>query len=146
MPAADVASLNTIASGWVDTQLEYWSSQIDARLAKRYAVPFASPYPIAVKGWLARIVTVRAFLKRGIDPNDQQFQEIKADCDAAIAEIKEAADSNEGLFDLPLRANTNATGITRGGPFGYSESSPYAWTDVQALEGYADDAAGRGHE
>jgi hypothetical protein len=139
MPAGDVDALDDAAPGWLDVQLGYWSSAIDARLRKRYDAPFAEPYPLAVQGWLARIVTLRAYLRRGVDPLDQQFGEIKADADAAWAEIKEAADSNEGMFDLPLRADTSASGINRGGPYGYSEASPYVWTDVQGVTGRDED-------
>ncbi len=144
MPAESVDAIEVVAPGWIDAQLEYWSKQIDSRLSKRYATPFAAPYPEAVTGWLARIVTVRCFLKRGVDPSDMQFDEYKADAAAAMEEIKEAADSNEGLFDLPLRADTTASGISRGGPFGYSEASPYVWTDGQAETGRNEDRNGGG--
>lgn len=144
MPSSTIESIESSSPGWIDTQLEYWSAQIDSRLRKRYEVPFASPYPIAVKGWLARIVTVRCFLKGGVDPSDLQFAEVKADADMALAEIKEAADSNTGLFDLPLRENTTDTGVSRGGPFGYSEASPYVWMDGQAETGRYEDSSRRG--
>lgn len=144
MPSALVDELEEIAAGFLDQQLESESRRIDSRLRKRYAVPFEAPVPVAVQGWLARIVTVRAFLKRGVDPTDAQFTEIKADADAAIAELKEAADSNEGLFDLPVRADSTATGISRGGPFGYSEASPYVWTDLQVATGRDEDRDGSG--
>jgi len=51
--------------------------------------------------------------------------------DIAVAELKEAADSKDGLFDLPLRADTTATGVSKGGPRGYSEASPYTNLDRQ---------------
>ncbi len=140
MPSEFSNAIETISPGWIDAQLAYWSMQIDARLSKRYATPFASPYPVALTGWLARIVTVRAWLRRGVDPNDQQFSEVKADADAAWAEIKEAADSNTGLFELPLRADTNASGVARGGPFGYSEQSPYVGFDIQRDVGRTEDS------
>ena len=50
---------------------------------------------------------------------------------AAKSEVTEAADSEEGKFDLPLRQDTTATGVSKGGPLGYSEVSPYTWTDRQ---------------
>jgi len=144
MPSGDVDALETASPGWIESQLEYWTAQIDSRLRKRYAAPFSSPYPLAVQGWLARIVTVRCYLKRGIDPSDLQFAEIKADADTAVAEIKEAADSNVGLFDLPLRADTTTTGVTKGAPRSYSESSPYVWTDVQSDSANYEDTNRRG--
>lgn len=140
MPASDVDALEAVAPGWIASQLEYWTAQIYARLRKRYAVPFVAPFPIAAKGWLARIVTVRCYLRRGVDPNDLQFDEIKKDAEAATAEIKEAADSNTGLFDLPLREDTTATGATLGGPFGYAEQSPYVFMDRQVDIGRNEDS------
>lgn len=144
MPSSDLEAIESSSPGWIDTQLEYWSAQIDSRLRKRYAAPFASPYPIAVKGWLARLVTVRLFLKRGVDPSDMQFDVIKLDAEQAAAEIKEASDSNTGLFDLPLRADTTDTGVSKGGPFSYAEASPYVWTDVQVDAGRYEDSSRRG--
>ena len=46
MPAADVARLD---QNWLIQTLEDWSEEIDDRLRKRYAVPFASPCPKIVK-------------------------------------------------------------------------------------------------
>ncbi len=132
MPSSDLDGLEQTSPGWIDSQLAYWSTQIDSRLRKRYAAPFSSPYPMAVQGWLSRLVTVRCYLKMGVRPSDEQFAEIKADADAAVAEIKEAADSVTGLFDLPLREDTTATGISKGAPLSHSQASPYVWTDVQA--------------
>jgi hypothetical protein len=59
--------------------------------------------------------------------------------DDALAWLKEAADAKDGLIDLPLRADTTASGISRGGPLAYTETSPYAWTDVQAETGRSED-------
>lgn len=140
MPSDDVDAIELASSGWIDSQLEYWSAQIDSRLRKRYAAPFASPYPLAVQGWLARIVTVRCYLKMGVRASDEQFAEIKADADAAVTEVKEAADSVTGLFDLPLRADTTSTGVSKGAPMVHSEASPYVWTDVQADRANSEDS------
>jgi hypothetical protein len=144
MPAVDVDALETEASGWVDAQLALVSARIDSRLRKRYTVPFTSPYPAAVTDWLARLVTLQCYLRRGVDSTDAQFVQIKADADAATAELKEAADAKEGLFELPLRADTDADGVTRGGPLAYSEQSPYVWTNSQGTTGREEDASGSG--
>jgi hypothetical protein len=120
--------------GWLLEQLTFWSSWIDSRLKKRYAAPFAAPpnTPPTVLGWLARIVDAELYLKRGYDPNDKQSARVDTRADTARAEIQEAADSEKGLFELPLRADEPAaTAITRGGPLGYTEQSPYTWSDVQ---------------
>jgi hypothetical protein len=117
---------------------------MDARLRKRYAVPFASPVPPAVQGWLTDIVGLNVLLRRGTDPSDAQFQEFKAKHDTAMAEVREAADSVEGLFDLPLRDDTPATGITKRPPRGYSETSPYVFTDRMRRTGRDEDERGSG--
>ncbi len=117
--------------GWMSAQLAYWSAWIDSRLAKRYAAPFQAPYPVAVTGWLARIVTLQLYLKRGVDATDNQYEDIRRADEEARAEIKEAADAKDGLFELPLRADTTVTGISKGAPFFASDASPYKWTDDQ---------------
>lgn len=131
-PEELIAQVETTQNGWVTSQLEAWSAWIDAKLAKRYATPFASPSPIAVRFWLARIMTAAVYLKRGVDPTDAQSAAILADAEAARAEVQEAADSKEGRYELPLRADTTAQGISKGAPLGYSEQTPYAWVDRQA--------------
>jgi hypothetical protein len=117
---------------FVDSQLVIESSRINARLRKRYLVPFADPCPEIVAGWLAAVVTPKLYERRGWDPSDAQAQSILADAERVLDEQKEAADSEEGLFDLPLRqdSSTSALGVV-GGPFGYSENSPYVWSDAQ---------------
>lgn len=143
MPAENLSALEAVAPDWIAAQLERVSRYLDARLAKRYGVPFGDPAPATVQGWVEAIVTVRCYLKRGVDPTDAQWLEVKAAGDTAVAEIKEAANSDEGLFELPLREG-EGTAVSRGGPFGYSEASPYVWTDVQADAGHDEDAAGSG--
>lgn len=141
MPSELIDELETASSGWLDAQLEMWSAKIDARLVKRYAVPFTTePYPLAVRGWLAQIVTYRAYLRRGVDPTDAQMVEIKADHDNAWAEIKEAADATDGLFELPLRQDTSASGIVKSATLAYSEQSPFVAFDAQADAGRNEDS------
>ena len=144
MPSEYVDALDTVAPGWVDLQLEEWSAWIDSRLRKRYAAPFSAPYPVAVLSWLTKIVTVRCYLKRGVDATDEQFLSIQEDAKEARAEVMEAADSMAGLFDLPLRSDTTATGIDRSGPYSYSEQSPYVWATQQRRTGQDEDRNGGG--
>jgi hypothetical protein len=145
MPAAHVDSIEAVASGFTLQQIESVSRlDIDSRLRKRYAVPFSDPYPEAVKIWCARIVTFACWDKLGCDPTDESMVRAEKAHDQALAQIKEAADSTDGLFDLPLRADTTATGISKGGPFGYSEQSPYVWTDVQSATARNEDSNGSG--
>jgi hypothetical protein len=94
-------------------------------------VPFASPAPEIVLGWIVAMTTPEAYRKRGWDPGEKQSAQIEQDRTDALSELKEAADSSEGLFDLPLREDVSTSGIVAGGPLGYSEPSPYDWLDVQ---------------
>jgi hypothetical protein len=133
-PAIYVDQVETDHAGWVAAQLEFWSLWIDSRLKKRYAAPFAaSPNtPPVILGWLTRILDAELYYKRGIAATDQQWPQILERATEAKAEVKEAADSKEGLFELPLSNTTPAgTDITRAAPLGYTEQSPYSWPDVQ---------------
>lgn len=144
MPDEDIDALDARYPSFFDEQLENESAWIDARLRKRYGAPFASPYPKAVVRWLAAIVTERAYKKRGVDPNDQQAADLVQDAKDAKTEVLEAANSVEGLFDLPERADTTTSGISKGGPLSYSEQSPYVWKDVQANVARDEDRNGSG--
>ncbi len=133
LPEVDIDWLESAYSGFLSSKLEECSGWIDARLRKRYAVEeWAAAPPSAVLRWLGQMVTHLAWQKRGGDPAGDVSSAYKEAADAARTEVKEAADSEEGLFDLPLRQGSSASGISKAGPFGYSEASPYAWTDVQA--------------
>lgn len=150
LPRQYLCDVNDVHPGWIEKQIDYWSRWLDARLRKRYNTPFnafdATPdaTPIEVQGWIARIVSLRLLLKRGVDPNDEQFVAIQQDAQAAFAEISEAANGEIGLFDLPTNATNDASLITRGGPRAYSEASPYVYRDVQSESFYTEESSGRG--
>ena len=133
VPDTNVAQVESLYAGWVDAQLLSYSAQIDARLAKRYATPFdASSPPVAVTNWLQRLVTPRIYFKLGCDPNDAQIDALIKDADQVWAELKEAADAQSGLYDLPLRANSDASGIVKNKCRVRADASPYESTDRQA--------------
>lgn len=141
LPAEFVDSVEDVEPGWTDAQIKQVSShEIDGRLRKRYAVPFEAPFPESVKGWVARMVDVRIMVRRGVDPQDQAFELVREDATTAKAELKEAANGEQGLYDLPLRADTNASGIVKGAPRSYTEASPYVWTVRQAFRGRDEDS------
>jgi hypothetical protein len=134
-PPSYVDDVEVRHPGWVLAQLEFWSAWIDSRLKKRYAAPFAaSPNtPTVILGWLVRILDAELYLKIGINPRDEQAATVVQERAAeAKTEVKEAADSREGLFELPLRSDQpEVTGITRAAPLGYTEQSPYTWIGIQ---------------
>lgn len=131
MPSEDVDDLEDREPGFILVQLSEGSTRIDARLRKRYAVPFAQPYPELVLSWLTRLVTYVCYLKRGFNPSDEQAADIKQAALDAASEIKEAADAKDGLWDLPVRDTADGSAISKGGCFVYAEASPWTWTDRQ---------------
>jgi len=139
VPASFIDEVELRTPGWVDRRLLMASSFIDARLCKRYDAPFKLPYPLAVVEWCQRIVSVDVWLRRGVSATDQEFQEYKLQAVQAFADIREAADSAEGLFELPLRADTDDGAVARGFPRVHSEYSPYVWADEQAQLGRSED-------
>lgn len=143
MPSADVTLVETKAPGFIASQLAIEQSKLDSRLRKRYAAPFIQPFPEIVLGWLTKLVTPEVYRKRGVNPADPQLELVEKQRDEALAEIKEAADSKDGLFDLPVSETSQSSAIISGGPLGYSEASPYTAFDIQARDGHAEDRNGR---
>lgn len=139
LPNQWIDAIEAVDPGFTEGQLTVWSDWIDSRLRKRYAAPFVEPVSETLKNWLARIVTVRVMLRRGVDSTDAQFAELTRDADEARAEIREAAEATAGLFDLPLRDDGSDSAIVRGTPLVYSEQSPYVGGDLQAERAYGED-------
>mgnify|MGYP006346647153 CR=1 FL=1 len=140
MPPEDVDRLDDQYPGFLAQTIASEQARIESRLRKRYAIPFALPFPETAIGWLVAAVTLAAYQRRGWNPSSEENQLIVKADETARAELKEAADSNEGLYDLPLRENAvEGSGIAKGGPYGYSEASPYVWTDCQRTTAWDED-------
>src|SRR5262245_42321158 len=128
LPAPDVDQIGALEGEWIQRQIDRVGAMLDARLAKRYAVPFGSAgvgdlradVPQIIQDWITAIVTVRCYAKRGINPSSAELWYVETVLEPskrAIEEIKEAASSNEGLFDLPLKeSQLPAGGASRSGP------------------------------
>ena len=144
MPDADVVRLEEDFPGYIEARSAVWQSRFEAQLKKRYAVPFSVPAPEIFLGWVEACTTVDAYHKRGVNTSDEQFVDVVKRRTDALEEVALAADAVDGLFDLPLRQDTTATGISRGGPLAYSEASPYTAFDQQAIDGHNEDSNGRG--
>jgi hypothetical protein len=129
LPSEYLDDVETRYAGWIDSQLTFWSGVIDSRLRKRYTVPFVDPVPAAVQLWLARLVDVRVQLKRGVDATDGEYQDVSKSASDAMSELKEAADSNTGLYDLPLASGESL--IVRATPMSSSQADPYQWSRIQ---------------
>lgn len=138
MPDEDVDELWAERTGYLEALSAGAKADVEARLKKRYVVPFddvgvvggPNPLPEIVVRWMTRIMTPEAYRARGYDPQDSTLDSAEKDRERAYEEIKEAADAKDGLYDLPLRTDSASAGII-GVPLGYSEPSPYDWTDKQ---------------
>ncbi len=135
--------------GYTAARIAIRTSWIHQRLRKRYgkSLPFGDPVPEIILGWLTALVTLDVLRKRGLNPQDPTAEMFAADALKAEEEIKEAADSKEGLFDLEGSAG-GASNVTTGGPLGYSEASPYVAFDRQWVTGRTEDGnhSGSGDE
>lgn len=125
---------------FVEVQCEIFESKLHDQLRNRYAVPFTAPNATA-KGWIAVQVAFEVLRKRGVDPTDVMYGEYRDAAALARAEISAAADSDTGLFELPLLVSV--TPAARGFR-GMSDADPGAWKRRQgarALEQRTWDAA-----
>lgn len=141
MPGDAVDELETRRPDFLVGQLNRYWNWLQAVLRKRYDVKaMAADPPETVLGWLVDLVTKEAYDARGYDPSGKSDEDaIKGRAERARAEIKEAADSQNGLFELPLLATLETDGVSKGGPLASSEQSPYVWADTQRELGRGED-------
>lgn len=139
-----VAEVNSRYPTFLPAQFGLVSAYIEGRLRKRYPQAFVAPYPLQLIDWATHILTYRMMNRRGIDSTDEQAADYRKNHDTALAEVLEAADSENGRWDIPLRADTNQSGIDDTLPMSYSQSSPYVWMDEQAETGHQEDWQGGG--
>jgi len=123
--------VDALPASYVEARLVARTSEIYSRLRKRYKVPFVDPVPEIAAGWLTSLVQVDLYQRRGWDPSDEHAQAVLQEAATAREQMQEAADAQNGLYDLPLNDAEDATAITKGAPFGYSEADPYTWMDRQ---------------
>jgi hypothetical protein len=138
LPSEYHAEVEARYPGWITEQIGIWGEVIDSRLRKRYPVPFAVPIPVSVQMWLARLLDARLLLKRGVDATDAQYADFAKSAADVMSELKEAADSNTGLYDLPLTALGDSA-IKREQPMSFSNAGPYAGFRSQRERSYSDE-------
>lgn len=147
LPNEYVDAIETRTPGWTAQQLVSATAEIYGALSKRYVTPFNVDQEMP-RTWAAWIVDAMVITRRGVDPDELGVEvgKLIERADTARAQLQAAANAETGLFELPLRADdpTSPSGITRGGPFYYTEQSPYVWTDQQRELGREDDSYRRG--
>jgi hypothetical protein len=134
MPAEDIDALEALYPGIIAANVTGVSGLFDAGLIKRYAAPFQDPYPDALIWNVVQVVVGRLYLKRGYNPSSQQDQLIRKCHDDSLAWLREAADPDKGLVELPVKQATPglAAAVNSGAPLAYGEASPYTAMDRQA--------------
>ncbi len=95
----------------------------------------APPVPETILQWLTTLVTEDVSIRHGINPNDPLSVRISDRVKLVRAQMEEAANSKDGLWDLPASEDLGSA-VDTGGPRGYSEQSPYVWTRKQAAAAY----------
>lgn len=103
----------------------------------------STPVPEVILKWLNYLVSYDVLERHGANPADPFVARRAADRDTAKKELEEAANSRDGLFDLPIQ-DDEGSAITTGGPAFYSETSPYVGQDQEGERGEREDARGRG--
>lgn len=143
MPRADVDRFEADNPGWLAARSAVIQAGIEARLSKRYAMPFkAGEAPPLVVRWIVDMLTLDAYVRRGYNPSLAELAPMQEQAKRALDEVLEAANSETGLFDLPLAAGGSA--VVSGGPMGYSETSPYVHTDIERQIAGNEDTWGHG--
>lgn len=107
------------------------SRLMDSYLFKRYATPFADPVPEVVKFHGAQIMSHQLRVIIGFDPGSAQDEQIVKARDAAFAWLEQAANSRDGLVELPLRepaaGKSDASGVVRRRARAFSYSTAMDW-------------------
>lgn len=104
----------------------------------------STPVPGAVIRWLVDLVSYDGMCRRYRNTVDPAIVDFKARADQAKLEVQEAANSETGLFDLPVSEDIGGSDVRTGGPLAYSESSPYVGADMLERQGVLEDLAGVG--
>lgn len=134
MGHADLDAFEAAWPGRLVALFASWSRYVDGKIRKVYVVPLEDPQPIEVKIAVVRYVTAEAFKIYGYRPGSSEKEVCEADVVTAAAELKELV-SADGRLELPLKDTTPETeGVAKGGPLGYSETSPYTWIGIQREE------------
>lgn len=130
-----------------DVSSRRWQSRILAHLRKRYDVTKIDTNnpPDALLDWIARCVLPDMWRARGSNPSDAQTADAIVDREAVLKDVQvEASDASAGLLELPLANDEAGSGVSQGGPYGYTEASPYVAFDVQRSTARFEDESGCG--
>jgi hypothetical protein len=101
-----------------------------------------TPVPRIVLRWLVVMTTWDTYDRRGVGGSqDPKVARAEKAYDEAKAECKEAADSVDGLFDLPTSEDADSAQTT-GDPLHYTQHSPYTSARIERELGSIEDSVG----
>lgn len=141
---AEWDELNTRRPATVTAWLTLTQTLIDDPLRLRYAVPLATTPPSlvpdptlapkTVKAWQIVLMDAK-FLRHRRTPGAEATSDadISAEAAAVMLAIAAAADQDRAAHpELPLRSDTSASGVSKGGPMMVSPTTLYGYFDQQA--------------
>jgi hypothetical protein len=121
----------------VQRWLDLSSAHIRSRLVKRYAIDWSEvenqPVPDKIIQWLVLLVDIPVCKCTGATPEGRVDDWIREDETRVNDELKEAADAENGLFELPLR-ETGASAVHIGVPYVVAYQMPWDYQDRLARE------------
>lgn len=105
LAVAVVNSIDTERPDFIDVALSERSAELNARLRKRYNVPLTmAEVPTMVRRWVIVLVSYDVLTASGFPANGSE-EPIVAEYQLALEQIKETADTENGLYELPLYAD-----------------------------------------
>lgn len=147
LSAASYRSTTTIPGSLVDrcassgksvqTWLNIHWSHIKTRLVKRYAVTNdfqGGDVPEKIVEWLTTLTDIDVWKCVGGIPEGREDGWADKDRERVESELKEAANADEGLFELPTK-NSSALGdsaVNKGGPHVVAYSTAFTYWDAVA--------------
>src|SRR5580658_6575792 len=129
MSAADITIVENKTPGKVESLIAGNWAWMCGLLLKRYPLPWPLPVPELLLLWLTQITTPAVFRSRGVAGMgaDSQIDRLDKLADEAKKEVRDAANGQNGLFELLMSDASPGTAVALGGPLAYTESSPYFW-------------------
>lgn len=111
--------------------------KIDDKLRRRYLVPFPELAPEAVKDWLTAYLDARLMRARRDPGSEVEAGDTDNTLEASEAtrEIENAANPEAPAHpELPLRADLDLSGVSKGGPFVASVVTIHGFFDAQQAQ------------
>ena len=128
---------------WLLQQLELQASEVLAQLDTRYNTSrLASPYPMIIKKWISALVAADLVLLLWFQSNSSDVERYESRAQLARDQIKDAVNSKEGMWQLPLKEGDSTSKAQRSAVRYSSTTSPFLDMRVQRDRGKQEDNSG----